>query len=74
MRLIYHKEVRCDINHLCRCSVFLKDVRIFDSYVPSYFSEFSGGPDGSGGKSILLAYVYRCVGVLRVRLILQTLN
>ena len=45
-------KIRCETSHLRRCSGFLKAVRSFDSYVPSYFAESRGGPYGSVGKSI----------------------
>ena len=52
--------------------VFLKAVPSFDSDVPSSFNKSRGGPDGSGGNSITVAYICKYVGVLIVRLMLQT--
>ena len=50
----------------------MKAVQSFDSNVPSSFNDSRGGPDGSGGKSIPVDSIRRCVGVILVRLILQT--
>ena len=54
-------------------SVFfcLKDVRSFESHVPYSSTESRGGPDESGGKSILVASICICILVLFVRLIVQ---
>ena len=65
-------KVRCETSHLCWCIVFLKSVHSFVSGVYSSFAESRGGPEGSGGKSILLAYICKSVGVILVRLIMQT--
>ena len=65
-------NVRCDNIHLCQCTVFLKSVRSFVSYVSTSFSECRRGPDGSGGKYVPLASIHKCVDVLVVRLILHT--
>ena len=65
-------KVRCDTIHLCRCTVFLKDVRSFVSGVSSYFVKYMGGPDYYGGKSIPVASICKCVDVLLVRIITQT--
>ena len=51
---------------------FLKDLHSFDSSVPSYFYEFRGVPDESGGKSIPVASIRKYVGVMLVRIIIQT--
>ena len=40
--------------------------------MPFSFDESMEGTDGSGGKSIPVAYVRKCVGVLLVRIILNT--
>ena len=50
----------------------MKAVHSFDSDVTSSFDDTRGGPDGSGGKSIPVYSTHKCVGVLLVRLILQT--
>ena len=61
-------ELRCETSNFCRCNVFLKVVRSFVSDVSSYFTESRGGPEGSGGKSILVDYICKCVDVIIVRL------
>ena len=65
-------KVRCDSRNLCRCTVFLKAVRSFDSDITSSSAESRGGPDGSRGKSITVASIRKYVVVLLVRIILQT--
>ena len=50
----------------------LKAVHSFDSDVPSSFADHKGGLDGSGGKSIPVSSIRKCVGVLLMRLVLQT--
>ena len=62
----------CDTSNLCLCSVLLKGVRSFYSYVPSSFDESGKSPDGRGGSSIPVDSIHECVGVLLVRLILKT--
>ena len=47
---------------MCRCSVLLKSVHSFDSDGTSSFSESRGDSDGSGGKSIPVASIHKCVG------------
>ena len=42
------------------------------SGVSSSFVESRGVPDGSGGKSIPVASICKCVDVLLVRIIMQT--
>ena len=64
-------KVRCDTSYLCRCTVFLKAVRSFVLYMSSSFYESRGFPDGSGGKSIPVAYIRKYVDVMLVRLIIQ---
>ena len=64
-------KVRCETNYLCWFSVLLESVHSFDSDVPYSFDESRGGPDGSGGKYIMVASICKYVGVLIVRLILQ---
>ena len=49
-------------------------MRSFVSDVYTSFTESRGGSDGYGGKSILVAYVCKCVDVLLVRLILNILR
>ena len=44
----------------------------FDSDVPPYFDVSRVDTDGSGGKSIPVASIRKCVGVLIVRIILKT--
>ena len=56
----------------CRCTVFLKAVRSFLSDVYYSFAESRGGPEGSGGKSIMVISICKVVDVLLVRIILQT--
>ena len=59
---------------MCQCSVFLKSVRIFDSDVTSSFAGSGGVPGESGVKSIPAASICKCVGLMLVILILQTLK
>ena len=63
-------KVRCDTINLCRCTVFLKAMRSFESDVYYSFAKSRGGPDRSGGRSISVSYIHKCVDVLLVRLIL----
>ena len=65
-------KVRCAASHLCQCTVFLKALRSFVLDVYFSFAESVGGPDGSGGKSIPVASIRKCVDVLLVGFILQT--
>ena len=65
-------KVRCNTRNLCCCTVFLKAVYSFLSGLFSFLSESRGGLDESGGKSIPLASICKCVDVLLVRLIMQT--
>ena len=51
---------------------FLKSLHIFVSDVSYYIHEYRGVPEGSGGKSIPVASIFKCVDVLIVRLILLT--
>ena len=57
---------------MCRCYFLLKGMHSFEPDVPSSFAESRGSPDGSGGKSIPVASIGKYMGVLIVRLILQT--
>ena len=63
-------RLRCETIQLCQCDVFLQYMRSFVSGVYYYFTESRGGPEGSGGNSMQVASIYKCVGVLLVRLIL----
>ena len=51
---------------------FLKAVRSFKSSVTYSSAEYRGGLDGSRVKSIPVASIRRCLGVLLVRLIMLT--
>ena len=65
-------KVRFETGHLCQCTVFLKAMRSFVLYVSSSFLKYSGGPEGSGGKSILVTSICKFVDVLLVKLIIKT--
>ena len=65
-------KVRFETGHLCQCTVFLKAMRSFVLYVSSSFPEYSVGPEGSGGNSVLVASICKFVDVLIVNLIIQT--
>ena len=54
-------KVSRETSHVCRCSVLLKAVHIFDLVVPSSFAEYRGGRDDSCGKSIPIGYIHKCV-------------
>ena len=60
----------CETSHRCRCFVCLKAVHSFKSDVTSSSDKSRGGLDGSGGRSIPVAFTRRCVGVLLARLIM----
>ena len=61
-----------ETGHLCWRSFFLKAVHSFDSNETSSFAESRGGPYVSGGRSILVAFIHKIMGVMLVRIILQT--
>ena len=64
-------KVRWDTSHLCRCTVLLKDVHSFVLDMSTSYTARWGGTDGSGGKSIKIASISKCMDVLLVRIILN---
>ena len=65
-------NIRCGASYFCWCTSLLKSVQSFLLDVSSSLVKSRGSPDGSGGKSILVASICKCVDVLLVRIILQT--
>ena len=65
-------KVRCETRHLCQCTEFLRTVRSFVSYLSSSLAWSRGGPEGSVGKSIPVAFIFKCVDVLILILVLHT--
>ena len=65
-------KLRCETSHLCWCTVFLKTVRVLVSDMSSSFAGSREVPEGSGGKSIPVATIFKCLDVMLVRIILNT--
>ena len=65
-------QARCVTRHFCQCFVRLKDVRSCEPDVPYSSNDSRGGPDGSGGKSIMVDSMHRCVREIIIKMIPKT--
>ena len=68
---VYHEcsDTQDELHDFDWYFVCLKDVCILKSNAYHYFAEYRGGLDGYVGKSIPVASIRSCVGVLLVRII-----